>query len=66
MSVHEALRRLAAGPTDDPEVHETLRAAGLLRLASGTGPTWVLNDRGLAELERARGGEEQGAVLRYR
>lgn len=56
MSVHEALRRLA----------ETLRAAGMLRLASGTGPTRVLNDRGLAELERARGGEEQGAVLRCR
>jgi hypothetical protein len=54
MTAEQALRRLLDGPTDDRDVHETLLAAGLLQMTSGTGPTWVLNARGLAAMEALR------------
>lgn len=54
MKVDQALAMLLDGPSDSPEVHHVLRAAGLLRLGSGTGPMWVLTEEGLARLERLR------------
>lgn len=50
MNADEALAILAKGPTERADVFEALRAAGLLRLSTGTGPLWTLNDAGRARL----------------
>lgn len=54
MTVDDALAVLLQGPTERADVHGVLLAAGLLRMASGTGPTWTLTPEGRERLAALR------------